>query len=322
MLWNRSRLLPADHPPLAGHRPPSSRRVPAGASTGVVMLALVSLAVPFPSVAGSSVRVTSIPALLTALADNAVTDIVVANGTYRVSPAGSQRSDSLWIGSRFAGRTRAVTVRAETRGGVTFDGGGATNFTGLAFVDAVRDQTWDGFNFASGQATNTGIISFGGYAGLAGSHHITLSHIAILASCTGHNDQNDHGIYFSWASDGPHDILIEDLTVDGSGPAPLASALHFYHSDTANRNAWNVTIRRLVVTGTYQAVILWDSTLRNITIDGATITNARYSAVRYENPGSGIVLKDMTSSGSGQRGFYSSLGANPPGITFINNSFR
>ena len=39
-----------------------------------------------------------------------------------------------------------------------------------------------------------------------------------------------------------------------------------------------------MVTGTYQAVILWDSTLRNITIDGATITNARYNAVRYENP--------------------------------------
>ena len=82
-----------------------------------------------------------------------------------------------------------------------------------------------------------------------------------------------------------------------------------------------MTIRRLVVTGTYQAVILWDSTLRNITIDGATITNARYNAVRYENPGSGIVLKDITSSGSGQRGFSSSLGTNPPGVTFINNSF-
>ena len=55
----------------------------------------------------TSVRVTTIPALLSALDDNAVTDIVVANGTYHVSPAGSQRSDSLWIGARFAGRTRA-----------------------------------------------------------------------------------------------------------------------------------------------------------------------------------------------------------------------
>ena len=68
---------------------------------------------------------TSIPALLTSLDDNAVTDIVVANGTYRVSPSSSQRSNSLWIGARFADRTNPVTVRAETRGGVTFDGGGA-----------------------------------------------------------------------------------------------------------------------------------------------------------------------------------------------------
>ncbi len=72
----------------------------------------------------TSKRVTSVAGLLTALADNSLDEIVVANGTYRVSPASSQASNSLWIGSRFAGRTRAVTVRAETRGGVTFDGGG------------------------------------------------------------------------------------------------------------------------------------------------------------------------------------------------------
>jgi hypothetical protein len=265
--------------------------------------------------------VTSVPALLGALADNSVDEIVVANGTYHVSPASNTQSESLWIGSRFAGRTNPVTVRAETRGGVTFDGGGATSFGGLAFVDGAHDQTWDGFNFANGQATNTGVIFFGGGSGQA-PHHITLRHIAILASCTGHNDRNDHGVYFSMAADGPHDILIEDLTVDGSGPTPLSSALHFYHSDSANRNAWNVTVRRLVVSGTYQAVILWDSTLRNITIDGATISNARYSAVRYEDPGSAIVLKDIVSSGSGQKGFYSSLGNNPPGVTFVNDSFR
>ena len=38
-------------------------------------------------------RVTSVAALLTALADNAVTDIVVANGTYRVSIAAAQRGE-------------------------------------------------------------------------------------------------------------------------------------------------------------------------------------------------------------------------------------
>ena len=136
---------------------------------------------------GTSIRVTSIPSLLAALDDNAVTDIVVANGTYRVSPASSQRTDSLWIGARFADRTRSVTVRAETRGGVTFDGGGATYFGGLSFEEGAHDQTWDGFNFANGEATSTGVIMFGGYAGQAAAHHITLRHIKLLASLTGRN---------------------------------------------------------------------------------------------------------------------------------------
>ena len=62
-----------------------------------------------------------------------------------MSPASSQASNSLWIGSRYASRTRAVIVRAETRGGVTFDGGGTTYFGGISFEDGAHDQTWDGF---------------------------------------------------------------------------------------------------------------------------------------------------------------------------------
>ena len=149
---------------------------------------------------GTSIRLTSIPTLLAALDDNSVTDIVVANGTYRVSPASNQASNSLWIGSRFADRTRSVTVRAETRGGVTFDGGGSAYFGGLSFEEGAHDQIWDGFNFANGEATSTGTIMFGGYAGEAPPHHITLRHIKLLSSLTGRNAQNDHGIYVSWAA--------------------------------------------------------------------------------------------------------------------------
>jgi hypothetical protein len=351
MFWNGERWIPENGSVVTSTRPARSSRLRRWLATLPILFLVPALVVPIvpaeaatnhprvvirgiarpggaptpaqtPVPALNSVTVSSILSLLSALADNSVTEIVVANGTYHVSPASSQRSDSLWIGDRFAGRTNPVTVRAETRGGVTFDGGGATGFGGLKFVDAAHDQTWDGFNFGGGQATDTGVIVFGGAVGQAGPHHITLRHVTILASCTGHNDRNDHGVYFSWSADGTHDVLLEDLTVDGSGPTPLASAVHFDHSDSANRNAWNVTVRRLVVTGTYQAVILWDSTPRNITIDGATITNARYSAVRYEGPGSGIILKDIVSTGSGQKGFYSSLGSNPPGVTFVNDSFR
>jgi hypothetical protein len=269
--------------------------------------------------------VSSIPALLSALANDGVTEIVVADGTYDVSPAASQDPDSLWIGRRFAGRTRPVLVRAETRGGVIFDGGGTTYFGGLSFEEGAHHQTWDGFTFANGQATATGVVTFGGYAGEAAAHHITLRHLTFLGSCTGRATQattaaTDHAIYFSKAVGGPHDLLLEDITVDGSGF--LASALHFFHSDQANQNAWNVTVRRLTVTGTQQAIIVWDKTVHDITIDTARISDALNLAVRYEGPGNNIALRNITSTGSGSgTGFYSSLGPQPPGVSFSGNSF-
>ena len=271
---------------------------------------------------GESVRVTSIAALLTALDDNTMTDIVVADGTYRVSAAASQKADSLWIGARFADRTKAVTVRAETRGGVTFDGGGATWFGGLSFEEGAHDQTWDGFTFANGKPTETGVITFGGYAGKAAPHHITLRNITITRSITSsYAGSQDHAMYFSQAVGGPHDILVDGYAVDGAGG--VNTAVVFYHSSSGNQNAWNVTIRNMTVTGTYEPVELWDSTLHDVLIEDATITNARLNAVRYEqgNSNSDIVLSRVTTTGSGQMGFYSSMGSKPPGVTFTGNSF-
>src|SRR5205085_8715821 len=118
-------------------------------------------------------------------ADNSVDQIVVANGTYRISPSSNDASNSLWIGPRFASRTRPVTVRAATIGGVTFDGGGGSSFQALSFEAGVHDQTWDGFNFANMAAYQSGIIEIGGYTTRAAPHHITLRHITIMASCTG-----------------------------------------------------------------------------------------------------------------------------------------
>ncbi len=271
-------------------------------------------------------RVSTVPALLSALANDSVDEIVVADGTYRVSPAGKQRTNSLWIGRRFAARTRPVTVRAETRGGVTFDGAGATSFGGLWFADGAHHQTWDGFVFANGQPTSTGVIMFGEGGGGA-PHHITLRHVTIAASCTGAATSatapnTDHAIYVSQAIGGPHDLRFDDVTVDGTGG--LASAFHFYHSDATQQNAWNVTIRRLRVIGTQQAIMLWDRTLHDITVDGAVITDALNVAVRFEAPGaSEILLSNISSTGSGSgKGFHSSLGPSPPGVTFVNDSFH
>jgi hypothetical protein len=131
----------------------------------------------------------------------------------------------------------------------------------------------------------------------------------------------DHAVYVSHALDGPHDLLLEDLTVDGRNG--LATAIVFYHSEGGNLNAWNVTVRRLRVLGTQQGVVLADRTLRNITVDGATISGVLAAAVNFEAAGAtGILLSNNTTidSGSGV-GFYSSLGPSPAGVTFHNNSF-
>ena len=280
---------------------------------------------PTTAPAGASARVASVPALLDKLADNSITDIVVANGTYRVSPAGSQASNSLWIGARFAGRTRPVTVRAETTGGVVFDGGGGNSYGGISFVAGAHDQTWDGFTWQNmtptgpTSGTGTGVIVVGGYTGLAAPHHITLRNCTIRPIAGTY--VGGHNVYVSYATTpGPHDILIDGLKVDDPNGYTTA-ALHFYHSNGTNPNAHDVTVRNLRVTGTQQAIMLWDPTIRNIVIEDSTITNAKDTAVRYEQ-GSTITLRRVTSTGSGQYGFYSSLGASPPGVTFTDSSLR
>lgn len=270
----------------------------------------------------NTVTVSSIVALKTALSDNSLDEIVIANGIYHVSGASNQYADSLWIDQTYASRTRPILVRAQTTGGVTFDGGGSTYWIGLAFLGGVHDQTWQGFKFANGKPIQTGVITFGwgGSWSTVASHHITLRDITIMGSVTSDNPpgtSGDHGIYFSQSIGGNHDILIDGLAVDGSGG--LDSALHFYHSVPGEPNAWNVTVRRMNVIKTDQAIILWDATLRNVLIEDSTISNPIDLAIRYETTGaSGIVLKNIVSD----KGFYSSQGNNPVGVSFINNSFN
>jgi hypothetical protein len=256
------------------------------------------------------VRVTSIPALLTSLADNTVTDIVVANGTYAVSPASGQQSNSLWIGAKFAGRTNPVTVRAETRGGVTFDGGGATGFGGLTFVDGAHDQTWDGFRFGNGKPTQTGVIVFGAY-GRPSPHHITIRNLTMLPSIVGSTPQNDHLIYFS--SDAAHDLLIEDYTATpGAG---IQSALQFYHSP----NVYNLTVRRMHVVGTQSSILMYDGTVHDVLIEDSDIRDARDVALNVSTTGANVVLRNVTSTNS--HGSYFPNGK-PAGLSLVNCSLQ
>jgi hypothetical protein len=293
---------------------------PAPTATPTVAPTVAPTPTPTPSTA---VRVASIPALLSALADNAVAEIVVANGTYRIPGASSSagQTGGLWVNERFAGRTRPVLVRAETTGGVTFDGGGARYWIGLAFLGGAHDQTWQGFRFANAEPTGTGaiVLGWGGSFSTAAPYGITLRDITIERTIVSvGSGANDHGIYFSQSIGGVHDILVDRLTVDGRGG--LDSALHFYHSTTTEPNARNVTVRNMTVTGTGQAVILWDRTISDIVIEDSTITGAGI-AVRYEQGGT-VTLRRVTSSGSISAGFYSSLGKTPPGVTFIDCDLR
>jgi len=283
---------------------------------------------PVVSVDPNVARVTSVSALLASLRNNRIGEIIVADGTYHVSPSGGLSADSLWIGEQFASRTRPVVVRAETPGGVIFDGaGGGDGYGGLSFEDGAHDQTWDGFTFANMKVDLSGVIEIGGYTARAAPHHITLRNITIEASCTGSSTSRsapavDHAVYIANALDpGPHDIAFENLTVDGRGG--LASAMHFFHSTPAAPNASDLTVRGLQVIGTQQAIMLWDPTLRNIRFDDVRITNALVYAVRYETVGAkGIVLSDVRSTGSGFAGFFSSRGSSPSGITITNSVLR
>ncbi len=266
-----------------------------------------------------SVRVSSIAALKIALADNTVDEIVVVNGTYLVSPAGSKLANSLWIGSAFAGRTNPVLVRAETIGNVIFNGGGG-QLGGIAFEEGAHHQTWQGFVFTNGSPRESGVILFGGYSLLPPAHHITLLDIEVsglVKSPTG--KLQGYPIYFSMAAaPGPHDILIDRFTSSDDG-ALCGAHLHFYHDyftgdPAGNYNLQNVIIRNSKLTGTPQAIMIWSRTLTNLLIENTTIINATTFGVRYEY-GSAVTLRCVTYTGPGKK-FYSSLGPNPPEVTF------
>ncbi len=312
------------------------------------------------------INVSSISALKTALADNTVDEIVVTNGTYRVSAAGSQASNSLWIGSAYASRTRPILVRSQTIGGVIFDGGGTTWFGGISFEEGAHDQTWQGFKWSGGTPggrsdsgdSGTGVITFGGYRNAPPAHHITLqdsevSGLTDYVTATGTTTTHGHAVYISMAyGEGPHHITFNRLkfnstSLNGSTTTPTFNgALHFYHdyldSDGVPANHFNAhdfTVTNSQIIGGKWAVIIWARTLQNLLIDGLTVTNAQDYGFRYEG-GGGITLRNITTTGSGVRGFaptsyepggpysyptipeYTETGVGPANIIFTNSSFN
>ncbi len=194
---------------------------------------------------------------------------------------------------------------------------------GISFEDGAHDQTWDGFDFADTAAQCTGITEAGGHPPRRTPYNITVRDTTTTSTCTGRAGTadgctRDHGMRVARAVGvGPHDILVESLTVDGRGN--LAGAARFDHGDAANPPARNVTVGGRHVTSTQQAIILWSGGLRSATLDGADTAHG----VRSESRGaSGVVPEDITSVNPGYSGFRSSMGANPPGVALPYDSFR
>jgi hypothetical protein len=267
---------------------------------------------------GSAVYVSSIASLKEELLDNSNTEIVLTDGTYSIDAAGLELTNSLWIGSDYASRTTPVLVRAETVGGVTLSRGGGS-MGGITFSGGAHHQTWQGFVFANGNANQTGVVMIGGWADVAAPHDLALDDISVLSSVTG--TTTGHAIYFSMAADpGPYNITVDGLDVDGAGG--LYSVFHFYHSQSGSPNAGHVTISNLTATNLKEAIMLWDSTLHDITIENSVITDSLYYAVRYEqaDADNDITLDNVDSTGSGEQGFFSSYGAPPvTGLTINGN---
>jgi hypothetical protein len=252
------------------------------------------------------IKVTSIQALLNALADNNAKDIVVANGRYPVAPVHTQQATSLWIGSRFAGRTNPVVVRAETPGEVIFDGGGA-NTGHITFVDGAHDQDWRGFSLDNAKPYQSGSVVFGAY-GKPAPHHISLRKLSVLRGIVAATANNDHAMYFS--SDAWHDVLIEDyLCTPGAG---IKSALQFYHAP----NGYNLTVRRMKVDGAQpmSAILIYEGSVRDVLIEDSQITGTA-TPLNVNACGPNVVLRRVVSN-TGRQPYYPS--GKPAGLILEN----
>jgi hypothetical protein len=271
----------------------------------------------------ATVRVSSVSALLAALRDGSVREIVVADGTYSTD----------WLdinASTYPGYARTsanpVLVRAETDGGVTFDLGGQSS-PHIIFRNGAAYQEWRGFRFGNSTPSNNGVIHFGDGSGPA-SHHLTLRNIEFLPSIVvgagpNGNYTNGQGIYFSWApssTGGNHDILIDGFACN----ARLWSCIHAYHDDQGVVGH-DITIRNVTIgTDNTMGIVLWSGTIHDWLIEDVTIAGVTEYGVRHAVGGTGITLRRVTTTGSGKSGFYSSLGTFPnvPGLTFVDSTFN
>jgi hypothetical protein len=109
--------------------------------------------------------------------------------------------------------------------------------------------------------------------------------------------------------------------------AQVWAPIHVYHDDRGSVGH-HITIRNSTINATgshgQMGIVLWSGTIHDWLIEDVTITGANEYGVRHAVGGTGITFRRVTTTGSGSRGFYSSLGSYPnvSGLAFDSNSFN
>ena len=265
---------------------------------------------------GSPTPVTSVAALITALQNSTIREIVLANGTYSM---GYQDINGALSPGYIRTAATSVVVRAETDGGVTLDLGGSGS-PHIMFRGGAAYQEWRGFKFANSHPGDNGVVMFGEGNGTA-VHHLTLRNIEFLSSISAGpgpngNYQNGQGLYFSWATGGNHDILVDGFV----SAAALWSQVHVYHDSPSTGS--NITVRNATWTLARQThaqmgIVAWSTTMSGYLFEDIAVSGANEYGFRHAAGGT-MTLRRVTTTNSGVAGFYSSLGTYPTvtGLTF------
>lgn len=234
----------------------------------------------------NSVQVSDFTGFNTQIQDNSVDEIVLTDGVWTIQNAAALATNSLWFGTARGSRpncvrTRPVKIRPQTPYGVTFDGTGGGSGKWLAFMEGVSSYDWGQFQFANCTVASEGVLKFGGDPTYQSAHHIRVRGHRVLSSCSGTCNPGgspgdaagasasalEHGVYFGHGlGGGPHDIQIDEIDVDCRGG--LASGIHFFHSAPGIPNAHDLSMSIAKIRQPQQAIMMWDRTVFNVTVDG------------------------------------------------------
>ena len=276
----------------------------------------------------TSTFVSSIVDAKNAMMNDAITDVVLADGVYDVANATNEAATSLFFGSMYASRTKHVVLRPATPGGVTIRGVGVT--CGLFIGVGAKFLTFDGLRFEGFTPVSSGVIVISRHGrGEAGATDIVLKNMTVGSTCLGANASGtftDHALYLSSGIGGPTRILIEDFTVEP--PADrlrlLHSGIHVFGSPPAETNAWGVTVNRARITAK-DGLLIWGTDIHDHSYTGVVMADCSTFGVRLQYANPNMSFTDCSSVRTGVQGWYSPAATPdntaPAGTTWVRCSF-